>query len=145
MPAPVKLQQVFSPTSKREVHLMPTLKTRPPLNWFFIKRMLSRGRSRAIVLSAMESGEIFSIAEISRETGMARNSVVGAIRGLSGRFVERLSLASLGFVEEIKQECDERIRGYKITETGRSVLKLMRNEGPKLYFSGSVIWHRQHT
>ncbi|MDD5502827.1 MAG: archaellum operon transcriptional activator EarA family protein [Candidatus Thermoplasmatota archaeon] len=111
---------------------------RPPPNWFFIKRMLCRSKSRAVVLSAMESGEIFSVADIARETGMARNSVVGAIRGMQNRFVESVSLLSLGLVGEVKIEGDSRIRGYKITESGLGVLKLLKNERPKLYFSGSM-------
>ena len=117
---------------------MPNRSVKPPPNWFFIKRMLCRSKSRAVVLSAMESGEIFSIADMAKETGMARNSVVGAIRGMEKRFVESVSLLSLGLVCEAKIEGDSRMRGYKITESGLTVLKLLKNERPKLYFSGSV-------
>jgi predicted transcriptional regulator with HTH domain len=75
---------------------------------------------RSIVLYAFSSGEVLTIMEVCKKTGLCRSSVTGAIKGAPNRFLIEDSLLYLGMLKEIEMSNDGRAIGHQITELGKA-------------------------
>ncbi|MCD6562827.1 MAG: hypothetical protein J7K23_02775 [Thermoproteales archaeon] len=84
---------------------------------------LNRSRVKREILEflAFYPNKIFTLSEIAKYTNNYLSTVHGALHGLKGHYKNDLALISLGLVEMI--QCNNRIKGYRITGFGIRVIK----------------------
>ena len=80
-----------------------------------LRRSLVRRRVLASLVKVYPNG--LRISEVCRDTGLAPNEVVGALRGIPNQYLSANSLIALGMVEEMVLKGSHAIRLYRASKS----------------------------
>jgi len=107
-----------------------TLQEIEPSKLAEIKSSLRKSRLRREVLSFLASiyPEASYSYEVSRALGISATQVLGVIKGLPKSYEPKKSLLALGLVEEVDCYAIGRIKFYRISKLGLSIVNFLRQE-----------------
>lgn len=103
-------------------------KTKPRLSEVIFSLRKSRSRRDILMLLTSTFPEPSYISEIARKIGASSTEVIGAIRGINGRYAPRRSLLELGLVEKVNSRWSS-LCLYRATKLGCEIAKVLLTKG----------------